>query len=76
MENNNVNKKIEELSDEQLKQVAGGNGECTPVLNCRTMSTTACECQECEDGYSLMTFSSGVQRCIPDPLRVRGTALA
>ena len=65
MENNNVNKKIEELSDEQLKQVAGGNGECAPVRNCKTMSTTACECLECKDGYVLKGNSACVTRIPP-----------
>ena len=61
METNNVNQNVKELTDEQLKKVTGGNGECAPVRNCRTMSTTACECLECKDGYVL----KGNSACVP-----------
>ena len=64
MEKNNVNQNVKELTDEQLKKVTGGNGECAPVRNCRTMSTTACECQECKDGYDLRPSPSGRQVCL------------
>ena len=66
METNNVNKKIEELTDEQLKQVAGGIGpqEPCPLIGCKTMSPTTCECQECEEGWIFKKSSSGGQECV------------
>ena len=63
METNNKNKKIEELTDEQLKQVAGGAA--VPPFGCRTMSTTTGECEECMKGWTFKKSSSGVQECVP-----------
>ena len=60
----NKNKKIEELTDEQLKEVAGGWRICPPILVCKTISPTTCECQECEDGFVLRRSSSGGQECV------------
>ena len=53
MENNNVNKKIEELTDEQLKQVAGGL-EVLP-FGCMTISPTTGECAKCKRGFYLVS---------------------
>ena len=50
METNNKNKKIEELTDEQLKQVAGGRELTVPCyrglasLGCQNYDVKQCKC--------------------------------
>ena len=55
MENNKDNKKFEELSDEQLKKVAGGHiPPCpSPGFDC-LMSDDDCKCTKCCPGYTLI----------------------
>ena len=60
METNNKNKKIEELTDEQLKEVAGGWG--VPPFGCRTISPTTGECEECIKGFELVSGKCESQR--------------
>ena len=74
----NKNQNVKELTDEQLKEVAGGIGlkkPCPLILNCKTQARyEPCGCQECEDGYVLWTSSRGIQECELD--LSRGTAYA
>ena len=63
----NKNQNVKELTDEQLKQVAGGEMNlCTAIFGCKTMSLTTCDCQECNVGFVLKPNSRGVQECVLD----------
>ena len=54
MERDNENKKIEELSEEQLKEVTGGKGFCSYIDGCKRQSDREpCVCYECEEGFVL-----------------------
>ena len=58
MEKNNKNKKIEELTDEQLKQVAGGAGKsrCASVPDSICVKLdNYCNCTKCAEGYVLVS---------------------
>ena len=51
MENKNENQKFEELSEEQLKEVAGGRGFCSYIDGCKRQSDREpCVCYEWEAG--------------------------
>ena len=54
METNKDNKNIKELTDDQLKQVAGGgSSDCNYSIHaCRKMDIY-CNCAECEAGWEL-----------------------
>ena len=62
----NKNKNVEELTDEQLKQVAGGSRmPCPENPSCKTQARyEPCGCQECEDGYVLRKYD-GLMVCDP-----------
>ena len=72
METNNVNKKIKELTDEQLKQVAGGKDlgakELCGLAGCREYDKN-CNCTKCVEGWGLSTSASGVQICVLPPFQ-------
>ena len=55
----NKNKKIEELSDEQLKEVAGGIGAvqvCSSILFLDCVKRDKdCKCTKCAEGYVLVS---------------------
>lgn len=64
MEQNNENKKIEELSEEQLKEVTGGKGFCSYIDGCKRQSDREpCVCYEWEDGYVHKTNPLGKKVC-------------
>ena len=55
----NKNQKIEELTDEQLKEVAGGGlspSDCGPSFNSSCVKRDKnCHCTKCEEGFVLVS---------------------
>ena len=63
----NKSPNVKELSDEQLKQVAGGRDlgakELCGLAGCREYDKN-CNCTKCEEGWGFSTSASGVQICV------------
>ena len=67
MEQNNKNKKIEELTDEQLKKVAGGfnvSSELCLIDRCiEYAKSELCECSICDE-FSVLQKQGGRMVCV------------
>ena len=67
METNNVNQNVEELTDDQLKEVAGGMLAvhiCAKILNNSDCVKTDkdCHCTKCAEGFVLVSGKCEYQR--------------
>ena len=68
MEQNKENKKVEELSDEQLKMVTGGfkvSSELCQIDRCIEIAKSElCECSKCDE-LSELRVQDGRKVCVP-----------